>query len=193
MKLEDIRPGIAVNGILPGEPVTVVQVEPHGSEALTLTYRNSSGRVDSRLLFRQDESEIDSVERGRPWSFDGDGALFRLVSEAQRIRLAHLFDPVLAVHTSRVDRVPPPDHVPLKYANRHYGFSVRTAREQDLLLDDITGTGIVPETDGVTARAQYGGDARPDEMPAIKTGNAHRLMDVARKPPVQEQNTQQCA
>ena len=32
--------------------------------------------------------------------------LFRLVSEAQRIRLAHLFDPVLAVHTSVVDPLP---------------------------------------------------------------------------------------
>ena len=45
-------------------------------------------------------------KQGRPWSFDGDGALFRLVSEAQRIRLAHLFDPVLAVHTSIVDPLP---------------------------------------------------------------------------------------
>ena len=43
---------------------------------------------------------------GRPWSFDGDGALFRLVSEAHRIRLAHLFDPVLAIHTSVVDPLP---------------------------------------------------------------------------------------
>lgn len=43
---------------------------------------------------------------GRPWSFDGDGALFRLVSEAHRIRLAHLFDPMLAVHTSIVDPLP---------------------------------------------------------------------------------------
>ena len=42
----------------------------------------------------------------QPWSFDGDGALFRLVSEAQRIRLAHLFDPVLAVHTSVVEPLP---------------------------------------------------------------------------------------
>ena len=40
------------------------------------------------------------------WSFDGDGALFRLVSKAHRIRLAHLFDPVLAVHTSLVDPLP---------------------------------------------------------------------------------------
>ena len=82
MKLEDIRPGVDINGILPGELGSVVQVEPHGSEALTLTCRTSSGRVDSRLLFRQDESEFDLVEQGRPWSFGGDGTLFRLVSEA---------------------------------------------------------------------------------------------------------------
>ena len=30
--------------------------------------------------------------------------------EGQRIRLAHLFDPVLAVHTSIVDPLPPPDN-----------------------------------------------------------------------------------
>ena len=46
------------------------------------------------------------VTVGRPWSFDGDGGLFRLVSEAHRIRLAHLFDPVLAVHTSLVEPLP---------------------------------------------------------------------------------------
>ena len=41
-----------------------------------------------------------------PGAFDGDGHLFRLVSEAHRIRLAHLFDPVLAVHTSLVEPLP---------------------------------------------------------------------------------------
>jgi superfamily II DNA or RNA helicase len=46
------------------------------------------------------------VEHGRQWCFDGDGGLFRLVSEAQRVRLAHLFDPVLAVHTSVVEPLP---------------------------------------------------------------------------------------
>ena len=35
-----------------------------------------------------------------------DGVLFRLVSEAHRIHLAHLFDPVLAVHTSLVEPLP---------------------------------------------------------------------------------------
>jgi hypothetical protein len=43
--------------------------------------------------------------RQRPWSFDVDGNLFRLVSEANRIKLAHVFDPLLATHTS-IDPVP---------------------------------------------------------------------------------------
>src|ERR1700690_3641767 len=46
------------------------------------------------------------VESGRPWSFDRDGKLFRLVSEAHRLNLAHLFGPLLAVHTSMVDALP---------------------------------------------------------------------------------------
>ena len=77
-----------------------------GSEALELTYKEPAGKVANELLYRHDEPRLEVVEQGRPWSFDGDGALFRLVSEAQRIRLAHLFDPVLAVHTSLVEPLP---------------------------------------------------------------------------------------
>jgi superfamily II DNA or RNA helicase len=49
---------------------------------------------------------LNIVTVGQPWSFDGDGALLRLVSEAMRIRVAHLFDPLLAVHTSLVEPLP---------------------------------------------------------------------------------------
>src|SRR6266852_6073676 len=105
-KLEDLRPNAAVRGILPNGLVTVVSVQWFGSEALELTYKSPDGKVANELLYRHDELRIEVVELGRPWSFDGDGALFRLVSEAQRIRLAHLFDPVLAVHTSVVDPLP---------------------------------------------------------------------------------------
>ena len=38
--------------------------------------------------------------------FDADGRLLRLVAEADRIRLAHLFDPYLAVHASRIEPLP---------------------------------------------------------------------------------------
>ncbi len=106
MKLEDIQPDAAVRGILPDAVVTVVSVAWHGSDALTLVYRGPNGRVADEILYRHDEPRIEIVQAGRPWSFDGDGALYRLVAEAHRIRLAHLFDPVLAVHTSLVDPLP---------------------------------------------------------------------------------------
>ena len=41
-----------------------------------------------------------------PLSFSSDGYLFRLASEAQRLRLAFLFDPLIAVNTSTVDPLP---------------------------------------------------------------------------------------
>ena len=105
-KLEDLQPNATVNGILPGCQVTVVGTQWFGSEALELTYKDAEGRVANVLLYRDDEDRLELVEQGRPWSFDGDGSLFRLVSEANRIRLAHLFDPVLAVHTSLVEPLP---------------------------------------------------------------------------------------
>ncbi|MEI8164899.1 MAG: SNF2-related protein, partial [Chloroflexales bacterium] len=77
-----------------------------GSEAVELTYKDAGGRPGMVLLYRESEPSLELVSVGRPWSFDGDGRLFRLVSEAHRIRLAHLFDPVLAVHTSLVEPLP---------------------------------------------------------------------------------------
>ncbi len=106
MKLEALQPNASVRGILPDYLVTVVSVQWFGSEALELTYKDPGGRVANQLLYRHDEPRLEIVEQGRPWSFDGDGALLRLVSEAHRIRLAYLFDPVLAVHTSLVDPLP---------------------------------------------------------------------------------------
>ncbi|MHB9150041.1 MAG: helicase-related protein [Thermoleophilia bacterium] len=107
MTLEDLQPNAAVRGVLPDDALaTVVSVQWFGSEALELTYKTATGNVANILLYRDDEPRLEVIEHGRPWSFDGDGALFRLVSEAQRIHLAHLFDPVLAVHTSLVDPLP---------------------------------------------------------------------------------------
>ena len=105
-RLEDLQPNASIRGILPDSLVSVVSIQWFGTEAVELTYKTPSGKVANELLYRHDEPRLEVVERGRPWSFDGDGSLFRLVSEAQRIRLAYLFDPVLAVHTSVVDPLP---------------------------------------------------------------------------------------
>ncbi len=106
MELEDLKPQNEVRGFLPDRTVTVVNVQWFGTGALELTYKDPAGRVASVLLYRDDEPRLELVEEGRPWSFDSDGALFRLVSEAHRIRLAYLFDPLLAVHTSLLEPLP---------------------------------------------------------------------------------------
>jgi len=106
MVLEDLRPNAVVRGVLPDANVTVVAVQWFGSQAVEVTYKDPAGRVGNVLLYRSQEAELELVEEGRPWSFDADGALFRLVSEAHRIRLAHLFDPILAVHTSLIEPLP---------------------------------------------------------------------------------------
>ncbi|MBI4682692.1 MAG: DUF3883 domain-containing protein [Nitrospirae bacterium] len=105
-RLEDLTRGAAIKGILPESLVTVVDVQWHGSAVIELTYKDASGRLGHELLYRDREAAIEVVSAGRPWSFDGDGNLLRLVSEAHRIRLAYLFDPLLAVHTSLIDPLP---------------------------------------------------------------------------------------
>jgi hypothetical protein len=105
-RLEDLTINTAIRGVVPDALVTVVATKWFGSGTLELTYKEPASKLASEILFRDREPTLEVVTVGRPRSFDGDGAQFRLVPEARRIRLAHLFDPVLAVHTSLVDPLP---------------------------------------------------------------------------------------
>lgn len=104
--LEDIKNGASVRGIVPGQPVEVVSVEWIGDQAINLVYRVQGSGVAETTLYRDDQARIEIDARGRAWSFDADGDLLRLVTEANRIKLAHYFDPYLAIHTSLVDPLP---------------------------------------------------------------------------------------
>lgn len=106
MKLEELKPGAAIKGILPNQLVSAIHINRFGGDAVELTYKTGDGQVNNRLLFRDDEANLELIQDGRPWSFEGDGAIFRVVAEAWRIQLAHLFDPLLAVHSSNVDPLP---------------------------------------------------------------------------------------
>jgi SNF2 family DNA or RNA helicase len=75
-------------------------------DAIELTYKLADGSVRAEVLYRDAEPRLAIAETGRPWSFDGDGALFRLAAEAKRIDLAYLFDPYLAVTTASVEALP---------------------------------------------------------------------------------------
>ena len=105
-RLEDIRNGALVAGLMPSRPVHVVSTEWIGNEALNVIFRDPQGSVSETTLYREDEFRLNIEEAGRLWSFDADGGLLRLVTEANRIKLAHYFDPYLAIHTSLVEPLP---------------------------------------------------------------------------------------
>ena len=110
-RLEDLKPDMRVRGLVPYQIVTLIAVKGFGSEGsdsygVTVIYECNDGDINRRLLYREDESDLEIVQDERLWAFDADGKLLRLVSEAYRIHLAHLFDPVLAVHTSLIEPLP---------------------------------------------------------------------------------------
>jgi SNF2 family DNA or RNA helicase len=105
-QLEDITVGTSVNGLAGNATVSVVAVKWHGTNAITVTYKNTGGNVAEQILYRDDEERLNVTDGNLPWSFDADGKRMRLTSEAYRINLAHIFDPYLAVHTSAIDPLP---------------------------------------------------------------------------------------
>ncbi len=105
-RLEDLTRGAQVKGLHPDGPVTIIDIAWHGAACAEVTYKDARGHPHSELLFRDREASLGVVAAGQSWSFEADGGLLRLVSEAYRIHLAHLFDPLLAVHTSVLDPLP---------------------------------------------------------------------------------------
>ena len=106
LKLEDIKKDAQIRGLEGDKIVRIVHAEPIGSEALNVFYVDQAGKPGTQSLFRSDELRLELATQGRPWSFDAPGQDFKLGLEAYRINLAHLFDPMMAVHTSNVDPLP---------------------------------------------------------------------------------------
>ncbi len=105
-KLEDLTVGSIVGGLINNEFVQIVAFKWYGSSVMEVTFKNTKGLLANQLLYREDEERLEVQEANLPWSFDADGNIVRLVSEAYRINMAHLFDPYLAVHTSSIEPLP---------------------------------------------------------------------------------------
>ena len=104
---DQLVPGIRLRGLVSDGPVTVIGVQPFGQTAVKLTYEvETTGQPQTKLLFRSSQADLELVEGVNGWTFDADGAQFRLAMEAQRLALAHLFDPQLAVSVSHVEALP---------------------------------------------------------------------------------------
>ena len=102
IKLEDLRSGMRIRGLVPNEVVTISATELIGDMAIVDYRWNDTS--NNETLGREDEHQLEIVKG--VWQFDADGKAFRLVSEAYRIDLAHAVDPLLDVHTSLIEPLP---------------------------------------------------------------------------------------
>lgn len=105
MQLEELKPGLRINGLVPAEVVKVIAVQWHGADALELTYKSALVGLGQQVVFREDQDKF-SIAQSRGRAFDAAASDYKLVAEAQRISLAGLFDPMLAVATSDVQPLP---------------------------------------------------------------------------------------
>lgn len=106
MKLEAIEAKAFIRGIEPDVVVRIVEVEPAGPDAIKVAYRRPQGPILETMLFRSDEDKLSPSSTSSLFTFAAKADHFKLAAEATRIKLAHLFDPMMAIHTSNVDPLP---------------------------------------------------------------------------------------
>jgi hypothetical protein len=83
----------------------VVASDCLGEDQLHVFFRTDNG-PDERILTRADEVRLEATRPVRPFCFEATADEFRLAAEARRIRLAHLFDPYLALTSSSIEALP---------------------------------------------------------------------------------------
>ncbi|HEU5025436.1 MAG TPA: helicase-related protein [Spirillospora sp.] len=105
MLLEGLKPGLRIEGLVPAEVLTVIAVQWHGTDALELTFKTTAGSLGQQVVFRKDEGKLRVAQSGSR-AFDAPAPEFKLAAEAQRVTLAGLFDPMIAVATSDVRPLP---------------------------------------------------------------------------------------
>ena len=105
MQLSEIKTGQRLTGVRADGPVEVVAFDRNGDRMGTLVLRAWDGSLDQRLVSAEDALGFEISSGGR-WTFDADGDLFRLASEARRIEKAHLFDPYSAIEASGIEPLP---------------------------------------------------------------------------------------
>lgn len=105
--LAALRVGQRLRGLVPGQTVTLIAIDPIDADVFEVFYRDDSGRSGARTITEADAVGFEvagDFDTAPP--FDADPNDFRLAAEALRIKYAALYDPMVAVNSSDVDPLP---------------------------------------------------------------------------------------
>lgn len=126
MRFEEFKPGTIIAGPKWPEPVEISKVESHGNH-LRLIGATKSGRHVDQVLLVSELTKIRVIEIGV--DFDTESWKAFLALETIRYRFASLYDPLLAMNTSKVDPLP-------HQIEAVYGYILKLPRIRFLIADD---------------------------------------------------------
>ncbi|MFH0897847.1 MAG: DEAD/DEAH box helicase, partial [Candidatus Bathyarchaeota archaeon] len=126
MRVEEIKPGILVTGAKWPEPVEVSKVENYG-KYLRLIGSMKSGKHVDQVMAISELTNIRIIEVGADFNSESWKAFLAL--ETIRYRFASLYDPLLAMNTSKIDPLP-------HQIEGVYGYILKLPRIRFLIADD---------------------------------------------------------
>ncbi|OKL52252.1 type III restriction endonuclease subunit R, partial [Bowdeniella nasicola] len=107
LTLATLRVGQRLRGLVPGQTVTLIAIDPIDAELFEVFYRDDSGRSGARSITDADAARFEVAgDFDSAPAYDADPDEFRLAAEALRIKYAALYDPMVAVNSSDVDPLP---------------------------------------------------------------------------------------
>jgi superfamily II DNA or RNA helicase len=126
MKIEEVKPGVHIAGSKWPESVEINKVENFGNH-LRLIGATKSGKHIDQVISIAELNNIRIVQVGVDFSTESWKAFLAL--ETIRYRFASLYDPLLAMNTSKVDPLP-------HQIEAVYGYVLKLPRIRFLIADD---------------------------------------------------------
>ncbi|RJX26495.1 MAG: DUF3883 domain-containing protein [Dethiobacter sp.] len=127
MTIDQLKPGVIVQGPIFHEPVQVLVATPMG-ELVKLSGKGlNTGQVHETILSPEQLAILKATPEKEP--FDGDALRFRLGVEAMRLGLAFEYDPYFSLSIARVDPLP-------HQLEAVYDYFLKIPRIRFLLADD---------------------------------------------------------
>ena len=107
LTLATLRAGQRLRGLLLGQTVTLIAIDPIDEGLVEVFYRDDLGRSGARTITDADAENFEiAADFDSAPAYTADPDDFRLAAEALRIKYAALYDPMVAVNSSDVDPLP---------------------------------------------------------------------------------------
>jgi superfamily II DNA or RNA helicase len=106
VEFSDLKQKSLISGVIPGQVVELVQADQISEDIVMVYFKDEKGQILSNSYTLQEISKFAVVTGLSKFTFDANGDDFKLTTEAMRMQLAGLFDPMAAVNSSDLEPLP---------------------------------------------------------------------------------------